>query len=316
MTTAVAVAGCTAASIACAAQALDEVWHQAGRQHGNETRGTALVFDAGNRPFSLLGRNIPASRLSTADRKVIYGYAGTLEDVGTSLSYTRLLPGITDTARFGYWLDPDNYVGRGFTVGYAWRALSVEGSAYASPQQREPTRPPTDTFGLAATATRLSYELSPNLSFHFSRGTLSGLDQLAPDEEVRRVAVSATYRRAFANSNWHSTLAWGRNVRKSREPTMGYLLESTLRFNGAHSVFGRLEQVGSGELAAESGAAQSRAFKLNRLTFGYFREVDAPGAIKLDAGAFISRYFVPSSASTTYRDEPASVVLFVRLNLR
>lgn len=250
----------------------------------------------------------------------VFGYIGLPGEpaLGPPVSYMRRLSGIDGPNSGGasHWLDSSGIGSTVFTAGYAWRALKLEGSAFSGKGQDDRNPPEVDKLKLDSTSTRLSYNPSPNWSFQFSRGAVSGLDQLEPNEEIRRVTISATYNRALSNGNWQSTLAWGRNARTSSEPTMGYLLESTLHVGGAHAVFGRLEQVGGGEQAPENGTARSQTFKRNRLTFGYFHEIGAHGPVRLDAGAFVSRYFVPPSASAAYGSDTTSFMLFVRLNMR
>ncbi|MGE5651776.1 MAG: hypothetical protein ACM34A_16400 [Bacillota bacterium] len=258
--------------------------------------------------------------LPMSGRSAVFGSFGMPGEpaLGPPVSYMRQISGIDnpETGRASHWLDANNNVSHVFTVGYAWHALKFEGSAFSGKERNDRWRDEKYALRLDSTSTRLSYNPSPNWSFQFSRGMLNGVDQLAPDENVRRATLSATYSRALSNGNWQSTIAWGRNARKDREPTMGYLLESTLRFDSRHAVFGRLEQVGSGELVAEDGAAMNRTFKMNKLTFGYFHESGVRGPVGLDAGVFVSRYIVPSSASPVYAGDPASFMVFVRLKLR
>lgn len=310
-TMAIAMAGCMAASMECAGQALDEASLQAGQMPGGAAFGARFFFDPGNTPISSPGGNI-VSYTFPAGRGSAFANAGTPD------SYMRLPYGFVapQNGLASHWMEPDAYASRAFTVGYAWRTLQLEGAAYSGAARDERRPRAADRFELESTSTRLSYMPSPNWSFRFSRGTLSGLDQLAPQEEVRRVTVSATYKHRLADGEWHSTFAWGRSARKSSEPSMGYLLESALRFSGTHTVFGRLEQVGSGQLVPESGAAQNRTFKLNRFTVGYFHQVGMHGPVSLEAGAFVSRYAVPSSAVSVYGEVPGSFMLFMRLNLR
>ena len=312
-TMAIAMAGCMAASAECAGQALDEASLQARQMPGGAAFGARFFFDPGNTPFSSSGNNIVSYTFPL-------GRSGAFANLGAPDPYMHLPYGfvVPQGGPAGHWMEPDASASRVFTVGYAWRALKLEGAAYSGSGAARDERQPraADAFGLDSTSTRLSYTPSPNWSFRFSRGTLSGLDQLAPQEDVRRVTVSATYKQRLADGEWHSTFAWGRSARKSSEPTMGYLLESALRFSGTHTVFGRLEQVGSGQLVSESGAAQNRTFKLNRFTVGYFHQVGMQGPVTLEAGAYVSRYAVPSPAASVYGEAPGSFTLFMRLNLR
>lgn len=320
ITTAVAVASCVASCPIYAAPAIEKASDQAESVIYStwNWRAPLMIAREGNR---VREQGFSASySLAMSSRSSLFGYVGMPGEpaLGPPVSYMRRLSGVDnpESGRASHWLDASGQASRVFTVGYAWHTLKLEGSAFSGQVRDDGS--PSDKYALRldSTSTRLSYNPSPNWSFQFSRGTLSNLDQLAPDEEVRRATLSATYNRALNNGNWQSTIAWGRNARKSREPAMGYLIESTLRFNGPHAVFGRLEQVASGELVAESGAAMNRTFKMNKLTFGYFHEGGGRGAVKVDTGAFVSRYVVPPSASPVYGSEPAAFMVFVRLRLQ
>ncbi len=319
ITIAVAVASCVASFRIYAGPAMAKTSDQAESAIYSEWNWRAPLM-AGSEGNRVREQGFSASYgLAMNSRSSWFGYVGGAGEptLGPPVSYMRRLSGVDnpDSGRASHWLDASGQVSRVFTVGYAWHTLKLEGSAFSG--QGRDNGLPFDKYGLRldSTSTRLSYNPSPNWSFQFSRGTLSNLDQLTPDEDIRRATLSATYNRTLDNGNWESTIAWGRNARKSREPTMGYLLESTLRFNSQHAVFGRLEQVASGELVAESGAAMNRTFKMNKLTFGYFHE-SGVGAVKLDTGAFVSRYIVPPSASPVYGSEPAAFMVFVRLRLQ
>lgn len=250
----------------------------------------------------------------------VFGYFGTSGEpaLGPPVSHMRQLSGIDSVESDGdsRWLDPTRGDSTVFTVGYAWRDLKLEGSAFSGREQ-ERQKPVTNDalLRLTSSSARLSYNPSPDWLFQFSRGNLSGLDQLEPGEDIRRTTISATYDHALNDGNWQTTLAWGRSVRKSREPMMGYLLESTLRFSGVNAVFGRLEQVGSEELVRESELTQRQMFKLNKFTIGYFHDVKTHGPLKFDAGVFASRHLLPSSAAS-YSNDPTSYVLFIRFKLQ
>lgn len=312
ITAVVAAAGYLTAWPVCAGQAVDEAMQRASLAPALPGSGSV---DAGRLPGEAASYSLPLNGHSS-----VFGYIGLPGEpaLGPSVSYLYRLSGIDDPdlMRASYWLNSNGSGSTVFTAGYAWRAFKLEGAAFSGKAHGDRNPPETDKLRLDSTSTRLSYSPSPDWSFQFSRGNVSGLDQLEPNEEIRRVTISATYNRALSNGNWQSTLAWGRNARKSSEPTMGYLLESTLRVGGTHAVFGCLEQVGGGTQEPENGTARSQAFKRNRLTLGYFHEIGAHGPVRLDAGAFVSRYFVPPSPATTYGSGTTSFMLFVRLNMQ
>lgn len=249
-----------------------------------------------------------------------FGYLGLREEAGLHplVSYMRRHAG------FGYsdWMlnenIPESVVGHSqvFSVGYGWRAIQLEGSSVlgsarlqSKPLNNEPVR-------FKSRSTRLSFSPAPNWTLRLSRGAISGLDQLVSNGDVRRSAISATYIQPFKESTWETTLAWGRSARKFRESTTGYLIESTVRFSGAHAIFGRLEQVGSDELLRQDESLERRLDRLRKLTFGYSHHVSDKGPIKFDIGVMASRYFVPAEMAASYGDNPTFYMMFVRVNLR
>lgn len=261
-----------------------------------------------------------AYHLSPAAGKPVFSYMELSGEpaLGLPESSMRHYAGIAglDVMRASRWLDPANGVSHGLVLGYAWRNFRLEGSAFSEPARdrlklggRAPPR-------LDSRSTLLSFHPSPNWAFQISRGTLSGLDQLVLNGEVRRIALSATYTLAFGQDNWQTTLAWGRSSRKFREATVGYLLESTLRFSGTHAVFGRLEQMGSDELLRDNESLQRQMLKINKLTVGYFRQVEISGPLKFDMGVFASKHFIPSTMIPSYGNDPTSCMMFVRLKLQ
>lgn len=300
MAAAMAVTGCVMAWPGYAEPVTDELEHQ------HSLRLPAPSYSSYSFPVSA--------------NSAVFGYFGTSGEpaLGRPVSHMRQLSGIDSVEPDGdsLWLDPTRGDSAVFTVGYAWRALKLEGSAFSRREQEQQKPVTNDTLlRLTSSSARLSYNPSPDWSFQFSRGNLSGLDQLEPGEDIRRTTLSATYGHAFNDGNWQTMLAWGRSVRKSREPMMGYLLESTLRFSSVHAVFGRLEQVGSDELMRENESAQRQMFKLNKFTIGYFHDVKTHGPLKFDAGVFASRHFLPSSA-VSYGNDPTSYMLFIRFKLQ
>lgn len=214
-----------------------------------------------------------------------------------------------------YWLDSARERSSTVTLGYAWRDVSIESSTIAKDNQKDgPIHSESPKFDVRSA--RLSYSLAPNLVLRLSRGSVSTLDQLVPNDEVRRTAVAATYTMPFQQGDWQTTLAWGRNARKFRESTMGYLLESTVRFSGTHALFGRIEQVGSDGLIREDESAQRQLFKMNRLSLGYFYDLRTTGPLHLDVGALVSRHLVPTAMEPSYGSDPTTYMMFVRFRMR
>jgi hypothetical protein len=223
----------------------------------------------------------------------------------------------SDPAVTSRWLDSSYRRSSMLTLGYAWREVRVEGTVLAAKAVNEHRLPRNETPKLDARAARLSFNPSEHWLFQFSRGVLSGLDQMVAGGDLRRTAVSVTYQNLFDSGNWQTTLAWGRNTRKFQVPTTGYLLESTLRFSDTHILFGRMEQVSIDDLLLKDlESLRGLPFKVNKLTFGYFRDLPANGPLKLDIGVLGSRHLVPADVGSSYAHDPTSFMLFLRLNFR
>jgi hypothetical protein len=199
-----------------------------------------------------------------------------------------------------------------FTIGYAWRSFLLEGSTFASQEHEERRIIDKQPFKLDSSSTRLSYNPSPEWTFQFSRGNLGGLDPIDPYLGVRRTTLSATYEKDFQNVRWQTTFAWGRTMRRNADATMGYLAESTLRFSGSNAFFGRVEQARSDEIIRQNDAMQRELFMARKITVGYFRELAPQGSTRVDVGAFVSRYMVPSYAVASYGSSPTSLMVFMR----
>lgn len=212
------------------------------------------------------------------------------------------------------WLDHSGSVTGEVGVGYVRSGVKVEGVS-VSRQHEDKAGVPGDYLRPASRSTRLSFSPAPDWVFQLTRGSASGLDYLVPGEEVRRTALSATYSHALEGGDWKTTLAWGRNSRKFRQSTFGYLLESSLRFSGEQVVFGRLERVGSDDLLRENESLQRQMFKLNKFTAGFYQGVRVTTSLALDVGIFVSRHFVPSGMAVSYGGNPTAYMMFMRVKL-
>ncbi|MGH8806360.1 MAG: hypothetical protein ACREX0_00605 [Noviherbaspirillum sp.] len=259
-------------------------------------------------------------KLDASGRNTVFGYVGLPGEPawGPTASLIPRYGGIDspNAMRASHWLDSTQSVPRVVTVGYSWRDVKVEGSAFSAPVEevRNPIRnePPK----LDSRSARLSFNSGQNWAFQISRGSVMGLDQLVPDGEVRRTTISASYNHLFSGGTWQTTLGWGRNAKKFRETTTGYLFESMFRFGGRHAMFGRVEQVGSDEVLREDESLQRHFFNMNKLTVGYFHEFKPAGPVKADVGVMMSRHFVPSAMSPSYGEGPTAYMMFVRLKLQ
>lgn len=335
----IAMFGCLVASAALAhsppqSEAMDDA-AEGGQASSPLTTGDSLIravatnsdHAALEAPSLIPGADIPSS--DTADLLVVhrspasrgspFGYIGLQANppLGLSAAFVRQLAADDMTAllRSERWLGTAPVSSSMLVIGHTWRDVAVEGAAFSTREERRaPER--GEALKFDSRTARLSFSPSEGWVVRLSRGTASGLDHLVAGGEVRRTALSATYRQTFADGDWQTTVAWGRNSRKSRESTKGYLFESTVRFNAVHMLFGRVEQAGSDELARENESVRRQLFKMNKLTIGYAQDMQITNALKLDIGAYMSRYFVPSGMTPSYGSAPTAYMMFVRVKLQ
>lgn len=270
------------------------------------------------------------SRASSSDASYLSSYRPTsiggisasfglhpLPTSAVSASFIQERTGIDTRAGLsaGRWLEQRAGLAQTFAVGHPWRDLTLEGAAFSSVHDGRP-QVAHEPRKIDSRSARLSFVPLDNWVVRLSRGTVSGLDHLVVGEQVRRTALSATYRHAFSEGDWETTLAWGRNSRKFRESTVGYLVESAFRFDGVHSLFGRFEQVGSDEIARENESLQRQLFMMNKLTFGYAQDLRLTSSLRMDIGAYVTRYFVPTSMAPSYGSGPTTYMMFARVKLQ
>lgn len=275
---------------------------------------------AGELIFGTQRVDFTASYLAPSNRRgTVFGYVGLPGEpaLGPPPSEMRRYAGFDtpDASLSRQWRDSQDSPVNVFTVGYSWHDLTIERSTF-SRRHPDDKRRSGDTFRLDSRSVRLSFNPSPSWTVQLSRGSLSGVDQLVPNADVRRTSISTTYRQEFKGGNWQSTLAWGRNSRRHHETTMGYLFESAVRFEGAHVVFGRVEQVASDDLTRENESRPAQLFKLNKLTVGYFHDMRASGPVKIDVGLLASRHLIPNAMTISYGDDPISYMMFMRVKIK
>ncbi|WP_220809989.1 hypothetical protein [Noviherbaspirillum aridicola] len=194
-----------------------------------------------------------------------------------------------------------------YGVGYRWRKFSFEQLSSGPAAER------IDARLYRTRISRLSYKPADNLVLQLARGKISGLDHLMADESLRRTAVSASHVFEHGGVRLENMLAWGRSSRKMRQSTSGFLLESTVRLPGAHTLFGRLEQVGSDEPGL--GEVLTDRSRVNRLSIGYVRELDTGPGARLEFGGFVSHYRLPHTVGQGQGDT-LLYMMVARLRLR
>jgi hypothetical protein len=226
-------------------------------------------------------------------------------------------------AALGHHLEDSTHISDDvITVGITHHAIRFEASGFHG---REPDefRWNIDTGAIDSWATRVTINPKQNWSAQYSIGQMHSLEELAPDEDVRRMTASVMYNRPFHNGNWSSTLLWGRNQSvEDGNVGNGYLLESTVRFRNRNSAWTRIEDVDRtnelllGENPFPLGFHERYFTRMQAYTVGYDREVaDIPHLATAIGGQF-TWYGVPNVLRTPYGAHPVGVTLFLRVRAR
>jgi len=226
-------------------------------------------------------------------------------------------------AALGHHLEDSTHISDDvITVGITHRAIRLEASGFHG---REPDefRWNLDTGSIDSWATRITMNPGQNWSAQYSIGQMHSLEELAPDEDVRRMTASVMYNRPFHYGSWASTLLWGRNQSlEDGHIGNGYLLESTARFMGRNSVWTRIESVDRtnalffGENPFPVGFQERYFTRVQAYTAGYDRDIgDIPHLATAIGGQF-TWYGVPPVLKTAYGSHPVGALLFLRVRPR
>lgn len=213
-----------------------------------------------------------------------------------------------------HWLRSSNIATGMAALGYTWRNLKLEGAVFQDRESELERRRDTELLKLDSTSRRLSYNLGPNWGVQISRGYRGSPDRFPGTEASRRTTVSTTYRGYVGTYPWNTTLAWGRasgNLAGS-----AYLMESAMRIEQRHTLFGRIERAGNDELFREEEGPHQRSYSVRKITFGYLYDVVKRGPVRFDIGGLVSRRMVPDELLTYYGVRDTSVMAFLRLQIQ
>jgi hypothetical protein len=213
-----------------------------------------------------------------------------------------------------HWLDSTHITYGVVTAGYIWNNIKFESSAFKGREPDE-NRWDIETPKLDSYSARVSINPHANWALQASYGKLAGPEQLRPDEDVGRTTVSAIYNKAYASSNWQTTVAWGRNT-TAGEDLDGFLIESTLNVNKTNVFFARGEQVRKNELFLPDDPRADEAFPVSRLEAGYIYYLPVIKDVRLGIGASATFNFPPDDLRAVYGDMPQAYLVFTSLRLR
>ncbi|MFI5347427.1 MAG: hypothetical protein ACHQ51_13720 [Elusimicrobiota bacterium] len=212
-----------------------------------------------------------------------------------------------------HWLDSTHVAFGVTTLGYVWRDLKLEGSAFRG---REPDRYRWDieTPDLDSYSTRLSFNPTEDWALQVSYGHIVSPEQLTPEVNQNRVTASASWNWTVWDSPGQTTVAWGQNQNYPGKKLDAFLLESAVHMEERHTVFGRAERVDKDELV-DAGPLAGSAFTVGKVSVGYIYDFADWRHSRWGVGGVGSVIVVPAALKPAYGSAPGSFMLFVRAKI-
>src|SRR5665213_1265950 len=285
-------------------------------QTGESADGVHPLIDR-QHPHNLLMEAAGNYSLNLSEHRAVYVYAGVAGEpaLGPPAFMHRFSGEDNPEAPLSHhWLDSTHISYGVVTAGYSLDSVKLEASAFNG---REPDqhRYQVQVRGLDSYSARLSWNPLPDLALQVSSGRLASPEQLEPQISVRRTTASVSYNHLRPMLQWQTTLAWGRNAPQPGAASQAWLLESALRWAGAHTFFGRAERVGKDELFTPGQPLFGPTYTINALSLGYIYDFTQLGPVRLGLGGLGTVYRYPSLLAGAYGEGPVSYLLFVRARL-
>lgn len=213
-----------------------------------------------------------------------------------------------------HWLDSTHITYGVLTSGYIWNNVKIEGSIFKG---REPNqkRLGFESPKFDSASGRISFNPDRYWAMQASFGYIDSSEQLEPNVDTRRTTASISYNRPFNYANWQTTFAWGRNDNLPGKALDGFLLESTIRIQDTHTLFGRFERVAKDELFLEGNPLHGEKFIVNKVTMGYIYDLPSWQHMKWGIGGSFDINILPDKLKPSYADNPLGYMVFVRIKL-
>ncbi|HLJ48421.1 MAG TPA: hypothetical protein VKU01_20540 [Bryobacteraceae bacterium] len=221
-----------------------------------------------------------------------------------------------------HWQDSTHIAYNVVTAGIRHKKVQLEASGFYGTEPGE-NRWTLDFGPMNSWATRLSFFPSKNWELQMSTGRIAKPEREQPGDVMRSTA-SVMYSKPLGNSNWSTTLLWGRNHDTyTHHDLNSYLAESVLPFAGRNFLTGRIELVDKDELFADDPveAAVARTagatFRIRAYTAGYTRDIaQVFGVVETGIGANVTGYSLPSTIRPFYGNHPVGVTVYLRLRVK
>jgi hypothetical protein len=220
-----------------------------------------------------------------------------------------------------HWTDATHITYGVITAGLFTKHVKLEGTAFNGREPDE-NRYDFDFHPLDSYGGRLLVNPTPHWALSVSYGYLKQPEALHPDKNQHRLGASILHTvRLGHQGEWASALVYGGNkhvggaagITGSWEHSL--IGESNLQFDGANSVFGRVEYVRkSGEELLLPDPLSLGEYDLGMLSLGYVREFATYGGATLGLGARGAINLIPASLEDVYGSgTPLGVGIFLRV---
>jgi hypothetical protein len=282
-------------------------------QTGETADGRAPLIDR-QHPHDLFMELAAGYSVPLSEESSVFGYAGLPGEpaLGPAAFMHRFSGQDNPEAPLTHhWLDSTHITYGVVTLGYVWKGMKVEGSAFKGREPDE-NRWNFDEPKLDSYSARLTVNPTRDLSMQASYGGLKSPEELAPDTDIDRLTASLTHNAKLAAGNWQSTFAWGRNDKGHGHAEDGYILESAVNFRRAHTVFARAENVEKDELFLKGSPRFGETFTINKTALGYAYDFLFWKSIELGMGGMAGVHFIPDSLEPVYGKRPLSSSVFLR----
>jgi len=207
-----------------------------------------------------------------------------------------------------HWLDSTHVTFGVVTAGWVHKDWKFEASRFKG---REPDQHRFDieTPKLDSTSLRVSWNPVSTWSLQASWADVKSPEQLAPDEDQTRWALSAVRTVPLGDDGWWSTTAaWGRRTASHGPALDAYVLESAVKPSPAWTLFARAERTETDEL---TDAAET----VGKISVGAIRDWRVAEHLTFGLGALYAVNFVPDQLEAAYGGDPAGGMAFMRVKI-
>lgn len=207
-----------------------------------------------------------------------------------------------------HWLDSTHITMGVLTLGAQRGPWTFEVSRFNG-HEPDQNRWNLETHGLDSTSARITWSPSPEWSLQVSHGDIRDPEVTEAGVYVRRDTASIIHTSRLFGRPWATTLAWGRNDKRTQlrhfhHHLPGWLFETTIEPFEGHAAFLRAERLEHDEASIPLAFA--------KVSVGYIVDVARTGPVQWSVGG-LGSYLKPAEVTRfIYGDHPRAWMAFVQ----